>query len=65
MRKDPDTWQPHLDRLKDEAGKIAAAVERFAEMVGAELARLRDPSVEHAFDRPGGGAANRCSRETG
>ena len=27
----------------------------LAEMVGAELARLRDPSVEHAFDRPGGG----------
>ena len=26
MRKDADTWQPHLDRLKDEAGKIAAAV---------------------------------------
>ena len=30
--EEPDTWQPHLDRLKDEAGKIAAAVERFAEL---------------------------------
>ena len=28
-REDTRTWRPHLDRLKDEAGKIAAAVERF------------------------------------
>ena len=27
--EDPDTWQPHLDRQKDQAGEVAAAVERF------------------------------------
>ena len=32
MREDSDTWQPHLDRLTDEAGKIAAAVKRFDEL---------------------------------
>ena len=32
MRKDADTWQPHLDRLKDEEGKIAAAAERFDQL---------------------------------
>ena len=30
--------------------------DRIAEMVGAELARLRDPAVEHAFDRRWWGA---------
>ena len=29
MREDTRAWRPHLDRLKNEAGKIAAAVERF------------------------------------
>ena len=38
MHEDPDTWQPHLDRLKDEAGKIAAAVERFDQLGDHDLA---------------------------
>ena len=38
MRKDTDTWQPHLDRLKDEAGKIAAAAERFDQLGDHDLA---------------------------
>ena len=32
MHEDTDTWQPHLDRLKDEAGKIAAAAQRFDQL---------------------------------
>ena len=32
MHEDTDTWQPHLDRLKDKAGKIAAAVKRFDQL---------------------------------
>ena len=40
-REDPDTWQPHLDRLKDEAGKIAAAVERFDQLGDHDLAWAR------------------------
>ena len=38
MRKDPDTWQPHLDRLKDKEGKIAAAVKRFDQLGDHDLA---------------------------
>ena len=30
--EDSRTWRPHLDRLKDEAGKIAAAVKRFDQL---------------------------------
>ena len=41
MRKDADTWQPHLDRLKDEAGKIAAAVKRFDQLGDHDLAWTR------------------------
>ena len=41
IREDPRTWRPHLDRLKNEAGKIAAAVERFAELGGHDLAWAR------------------------
>ena len=37
MRKDTDTWQPHLDRLKDEAGKIAAAAQRFDQLGDHDL----------------------------
>ena len=35
------TWQPHLDRLKDEAGKIAAAVKRFGQLGDHDLAWKR------------------------
>ena len=38
MQQDPDTWQPHLDRLKDEAGEIGAAVDRFDELGNHDLA---------------------------
>ena len=38
MHEEPDTWQPHLDRLKDEAGEIAAAVERFDQLGEHDLA---------------------------
>ena len=38
MREDSDAWQPHLDRLTDEAGKIAAAVERFDQLGDHDLA---------------------------
>ena len=41
MREDPDTWQPHLDRLKDEAGKIAAAAQRFDQLGKHDLAWAR------------------------
>ena len=41
MRKDPDTWKPHLDRLKDEAGKIAAAVKGFDQLGDHDLAWTR------------------------
>ena len=41
MREDTDTWQPHLDRLKDEAGKIAAAAERFDQLGDHNLAWAR------------------------
>ena len=40
-RKDPDTWKPHLDRLKDEAGKIAAAVKGFDQLGDHDLAWTR------------------------
>ena len=41
MHEDTDTWQPHLDRLKDEAGKIAAAAERFDQLGDHDLAWAR------------------------
>ena len=41
MRKDADTWKPHLDRLKDEAGKIAAAVKGFDQLGDHDLAWAR------------------------
>ena len=41
MREDPDTWQPHLDRLKDEEGKIAAAAARFDQLGDHDLAWTR------------------------
>ena len=41
MHEDTDTWQPHLDRLKDEAGKIAAAVKRFDQLGDHDLAWAR------------------------
>ena len=41
LREDPDTWQPHLDRLKDEAGKIAAAVNWLAQLGDHDLAWAR------------------------
>ena len=41
MHEDTDTWQPHLDRLKDEAGKIAAAVKRFDQLGDHDLAWTR------------------------
>ena len=44
IHDDPDTWQPHLDRLKDEAGKIAAAVERFDQLSSC------DPAWAHVFE---------------
>ena len=44
IHDDPDTWQPHLDRLKDEAGKIAAAVERFDQLSSY------DPAWAHVFE---------------
>ena len=40
-RKDTDTWQPHLDRLKDEAGKIAAAVKGIDQLGDHDLAWAR------------------------
>ena len=51
MHEEPDTWQPHLDRLNDEAGKIAAAVERFDRLGEHDLAwahvfELRQTMVE-------------------
>ena len=44
IHDDPDTWRPHLDRLKDEAGKIAAAVERFDQLSSC------DPAWAHVFE---------------
>ena len=41
MHEDTDTWQPHLDRLKDEEGKIAAAVKRFDQLGDHDLAWTR------------------------
>ena len=41
MREDTDTWQPHLDRLKDEEGEIAAAVKRFDQLGDHDLAWAR------------------------
>ena len=41
MHEDTDTWQPHLDRLKDKAGKIAAAVKRFDQLGDHDLAWAR------------------------
>ena len=41
MCEDSDTWQPHLDRLKDEEGKIAAAAERFDQLGDHDLAWAR------------------------
>ena len=37
VSEDKVTWQPHLDRLKDEAGKIAAAVKRFDQLGDHDL----------------------------
>ena len=36
-----NTWQPHLDRLKDEAGKIAAAAKRLDQLGKHDLAWAR------------------------
>ena len=41
VSEDSNTWQPHLDRLKNEAGKIAAAVKRFDRLGGHDLAWAR------------------------
>ncbi len=38
MREEPDLWQSHLDRMKDEAGEIAAAVKRLDELGDHDLA---------------------------
>ena len=44
MHEDSGTWQPHLARLKDEAGETAAAVKRFDRL--SEL----DPAWTQVFD---------------
>ena len=41
MHEDTDTWQPHLDRLKDKEGKIAAAAQRFDQLGDHDLAWAR------------------------
>ena len=37
MLRDPDTWQPHLDRLGEEAAAIGPALDRFAKLRGHDL----------------------------
>ena len=34
MHDDPDTWQPHLDRLDDEAKGISSGIGRLKELRG-------------------------------
>ena len=41
MRDDPGTWQPHLDRLGDEAKGISSVIDRLEELQGHDRAWAR------------------------
>ena len=44
LHDDQDAWRPQFDRLRDEAGEIAAAVERFDQLGSC------DPAWAHVFE---------------